>query len=124
MLKPLHHYVIIRRLERKTKSKIITPDAFDTVIVPYGEVVAAGPGRYDGVGGLIPVAVKPGDKVIYYMGATTRVSLEDKDLIIIPDTDIFVIEDDKPEISSNVKVIDKSGNGVTNEVPADYEPEV
>ena len=64
--KPLHDRVVIRRLEgeEKTKGGIIIPDTAQEK-PQEGEVVAVGPGARDEAGKLIPIDLKPGDRVLF-----------------------------------------------------------
>jgi chaperonin GroES len=63
---PLHDRIVIKCIDAdaKTTSGIIIPD--NAMEKPqHGEVVAAGPGRRDASGKLIPVDVKARDRVLF-----------------------------------------------------------
>ena len=63
--RPLHDRVVVRRLdaEEKTKGGIIIPDTAREK-PQEGEIVAVGPGGRDESGKLIPIDVKPGNRVL------------------------------------------------------------
>jgi len=90
-LKPLCDRVVIKQLEAEetTKSGIVLPGTAKEK-PQQAEVVAVGPG---GVvdGKEIKMEVKPGDKVIYSKYAGTEVKLEDKEFIIVKQSDILAI---------------------------------
>lgn len=93
MLKPLHNYVLLERLdeENKTAAGIIIPDNAKEK-PSRGKVVAVGPGTYDG-DDLIPMSVKKGDIVLFAKWASTanEIKLDGKDFILIKETDILGI---------------------------------
>ena len=63
-IRPLNDRVIVKRLDEEKKSAggIVIPDTAAEK-PSQGEVVAAGPGKTDDNGKLVPMGVKPGDKV-------------------------------------------------------------
>ena len=93
MLKPLHNFVLLERMEEenKTASGIIIPDNAKEK-PSRGKVVAVGPGAYDG-DEKIPMSVKPNDVVLFAKWASTanEVKLDGKDYILIKETDILGI---------------------------------
>jgi chaperonin GroES len=64
-IRPLHDNVIVKRQEeeRTTASGIVIPDAAAKKPL-QAEVIYVGPGKLDNNGKLIPMSVKPGDKVL------------------------------------------------------------
>ena len=93
MLKPLHNYVLLERLEEQTTTSggIIIPDNAKEKPV-RGKVVAAGPGEYkDGL--LVPLNVRPGDTILFakWAASANEIKLDGKDYIIIKETDILGI---------------------------------
>jgi chaperonin GroES len=90
-LKPLGDRVVIKQLEaeEKTKSGIVLPSASKEK-PQEAEVVAVGPG---GVvdGKEVKMEVKTGDKIIYSKYAGTEVKLDDKEYIIVRQSDILAI---------------------------------
>ena len=91
-LKPLHDRLIVRpaEAEEKTKSGIIIPDSAKEKPV-QGEVLAAGPGKYDEAGKLTPMGVKVGDFVLYGKYSGTEISVDNEDVLIMRESDIFAI---------------------------------
>ena len=82
--RPLHDRVVIRRLEGedKTKGGIIIPDTAKEK-PQEGEVIAAGPGARDESGKLVPLDVKPGDRVLFGKWSGTEVKIDGEDLLIM-----------------------------------------
>lgn len=88
--RPLHDRVVVRRLQadEKTKGGIIIPDT--TKEKPQeGEVVAVGPGGRDEAGKLIPLDVKPGNRVLFGKWSGTEVKLDGEELLIMKESDIM-----------------------------------
>ena len=64
--RPLHDRVVVRRLEGEEKSKggIIIPETAKER-PQEGEVIAVGPGAWDGSGKRTPPDVKAGDSILF-----------------------------------------------------------
>jgi len=89
-IRPLHDRVIVKRLdnERKTTSGIVIPD--NVAEKPdQGEVVAVGPGKKDDNGKLIPMDVKPGDRVLFGKYSGQSVKVEGEELLVMREEDIM-----------------------------------
>ncbi|RLD38585.1 MAG: co-chaperone GroES [Bacteroidetes bacterium] len=86
-IKPLADRVIIEpaAAEEKTAGGIIIPDTAKEK-PSKGIVVAVGPGTKDN-----PVTVKAGDVVLYGKYAGTEISFENKDFMIMRESDIVAI---------------------------------
>jgi len=93
-LRPLQDRVLIRRVEpeAKTAGGIFIPDAVQEKPL-QGEVVAIGPGARNKDGTLLPMAVKPGDRVLFAKWSGTEVKLEGDELMIMNETDIMGVLD-------------------------------
>jgi chaperonin GroES len=92
--RPLHDRVVVRRVEQEEKSAggIIIPDTAKEKPME-GEVIAVGPGGRDESGKLIPIDVKPGDRVLFGKWSGTEVKIEGEELLIMKESDIMgVIE--------------------------------
>ena len=92
--RPLHDRVVVRRVEQEEKSSggIIIPDTAKEKPME-GEVIAVGPGGRDDNGKLIPIDVKPGDRVLFGKWSGTEVKIEGEELLIMKESDIMgVIE--------------------------------
>jgi len=90
--RPLHDRVVIRRLdaEAKTAGGIIIPDTAQEKPME-GEIVAVGPGARNEQGQIVPLAVKPGDRILFGKWSGTEVKLDGEDLLIMKESDIMGI---------------------------------
>ncbi|MDA9366301.1 co-chaperone GroES [Pseudomonadales bacterium] len=93
-IRPLQDRVVVRRMEEETKSAggIVLPGSAAEK-PSRGEVLAVGPGKKKEDGGLVPVDLKAGDKVLFgqYSGSTVKVDGEE--LLIMSESEVFgVIE--------------------------------
>jgi chaperonin GroES len=88
--KPLHDRVLVRRLEseEKTAGGLIIPDSAKEKPAE-GEIIAAGEGARKDSGELIPMAVKPGDKVLFGKWSGTEVNIGGEELLIMKESDIL-----------------------------------
>jgi chaperonin GroES len=86
-IKPLADRVIIEpsAAEEKTAGGIIIPDTAKEK-PQRGLVVAVGPGKKDE-----PLTVKEGDSVLYGKYSGTEISFEDKEYLIMRESDIVAI---------------------------------
>ena len=89
---PLHDRVLVERLEQesKTESGIIIPDTVKEKPM-RGKVVSVGKGAKDSKGNVLPLDVKVGDKVLFAKWGGTEVKLEDKEYLIMKESDILGI---------------------------------
>ncbi|WP_407159794.1 co-chaperone GroES [Bradyrhizobium sp. STM 3557] len=92
--RPLHDRVLVRRIdaEEKTKGGIIIPDTAKEK-PQEGEIIAAGPGARNEQGQLVPLDVKPGDRVLFGKWSGTEVKIDGKDLLIMKESDLLGIVD-------------------------------
>jgi chaperonin GroES len=90
--RPLHDRVVVRRVDasEKTKGGIIIPDTAKEK-PQEGEVIAVGPGGRDESGGLVPLDVKPGNRVLFGKWSGTEVKLDGEELLIMKESDIMGI---------------------------------
>jgi chaperonin GroES len=90
--KPLHDRILVRRIETDEKSAggIIIPDTAREK-PQEGEVIATGPGARDDSGKLIPLDVKPGDRILFGKWSGTEIKLEGKELLIMKEDDVLGI---------------------------------
>jgi chaperonin GroES len=88
--RPLHDRVVVRRIDEdeRTRGGIIIPDTAKEK-PQQGEVVATGPGGRDEKGEVIPLDVKPGDRVLFGKWSGTEVKLDGEDLLIMKESDIL-----------------------------------
>ena len=86
-LKPLFDKVVIKAIEseEKTASGIVLPGSAQEK-PQLAEVIAVGPGTDD-----TKMVVEVGDKVVYSKYAGSEFKLDNKDVVIIRQTDILAI---------------------------------
>ena len=89
---PLHDRVLVRRVEQdeKTAGGIIIPDTAKEK-PQEGEVIATGPGTRNERGDLIPLGVKPGDRILFGKWSGTEVKIDGEELLIMKESDILGI---------------------------------
>jgi chaperonin GroES len=93
--RPLHDRVVVKRIEaeEKTAGGIIIPDTAKEK-PQQGEVVSVGPGGRDESGKLIPIDVKPGDRVLFGKWSGTEVKLGGVEFLIMKESDIMGVLDE------------------------------
>ncbi len=86
-LKPLFDRVVIKAIEteERTASGIVLPGSAQEK-PQLAEVIAVGPGTED-----TKMVVKVGDKVVYSKYAGSEIKLDNKEVVIIRQTDILAI---------------------------------
>jgi chaperonin GroES len=91
-IRPLNDRVIVKRLEdeRKTAGGIVIPDTAAEK-PSQGEVVSVGPGKLDDSGKVIPMGVKPGDKILFGKYSGTEFKLDGNDYLHMREDDIIGI---------------------------------
>jgi chaperonin GroES len=92
--RPLHDRVLVRRIdaEEKTAGGIIIPDTAKEK-PQEGEIVAAGPGARNEQGQLVPIDVKPGDRVLFGKWSGTEVKIDGHDYLIMKESDLLGVVD-------------------------------
>ena len=100
--RPLHDRVVVRRLEaeEKTAGGIIIPDTVKEKPME-GEVVAVGAGARDEAGKLVPLDVKPGERILFGKWSGTEVKLDGEELLIMKESDIMGIIEGQPTAKRN-----------------------
>ena len=88
--RPLHDRVLVRRIdaEERTAGGIIIPDTAKEK-PQEGEVIATGPGGRNEQGQLVPLDVKPGDRVLFGKWSGTEVKIDGKELLIMKESDLL-----------------------------------
>jgi len=94
--RPLHDRVVVRRVksEEKTSGGIIIPDTAQEK-PQEGEIIAAGAGARDEAGKLVPLDVKPGDRILFGKWSGTEVKIDGEDLLIMKESDVMGIIEGK-----------------------------
>jgi chaperonin GroES len=92
-IRPLGDRVVIKPAEReeKTKGGIFLPDTATKERPQEGTVLAAGEGRRDDNGKLVPMNVKAGDKVLFAKYSGTEFKVDDVEYLILSEKDILGI---------------------------------
>jgi chaperonin GroES len=90
-IKPLNNRVLVKRAKAQTsKGGIILPDTAQEK-PKEGEVVAVGPGIRDDEGGVHPLAVKVGDRILFssYAGTEIKDKASEEEYLILSEEDIL-----------------------------------
>ena len=93
-IRPLHDRVVIKRLEETTKTAggIIIPDTAKEK-PSEGIVEAVGNGLHTEGGKIIPMSVKPGDKVLFGKWSGNEAKIDGETYLIMKESEILgVIE--------------------------------
>lgn len=90
-IRPLGDRVVIKPAEReeKTKGGIFLPDTASKERPMEGTVLAAGEGRRDDNGKLVPMNVAVGDKVLFAKYSGTEFKIDDVEYLILSEKDIL-----------------------------------
>ncbi|MFH0917155.1 MAG: co-chaperone GroES [bacterium] len=91
-LVPLEDRVVVKLVEKeeRTSSGIVLPDTAKEKPTK-ATVIAAGPGKYDDNGKLIPMPVKEGDIVVFAKYAGTEVKLDGEEYLVLRASDLIGI---------------------------------
>ena len=89
-IKPLDDRVVVQPLEaeEKTAGGIVLPDSAKEK-PQQGKVIAMGPGKLLDDGSRAELSVKKGDTVLYGKYSGTEVTVDDKELVIMRESDIL-----------------------------------
>jgi chaperonin GroES len=94
-IRPLHDRVVVRRLDEETTTSggIVLPDSAAEK-PSQGEVLAVGTGKQLDNGEVRAMDVKVGDRVIFGQYGGSTVKIDDEELLILTESEIFgVLED-------------------------------
>lgn len=91
-IRPLQDRLLLRQVEgeAKTAGGIIIPDSAKEK-PQEGEVIAAGKGKMNDQGKLVPLDVKPGDRVLYGKYSGNEVTLDGETYVILREEDVLAI---------------------------------
>jgi chaperonin GroES len=92
-IKPLSDHILIEptKEEEKTKSGIFLPETASKERSEEGKVVAVGPGRRTDDGKMLPMSVKPGDKVLFTKYGPNEIKVDGKEYLIASESDILAV---------------------------------
>ena len=91
-LKPIGEHVIVQRIgsAEKTKSGLYLPDSAREK-PQEGKVVAVGSGKTLKNGKVVPLTVKPGDKIVFGKYSGSEIKLDDKEYVFLTEDEILAI---------------------------------
>jgi chaperonin GroES len=100
MFRPVGDRVVVKRVEPKKMSAggIIIPDSAQEKMAE-GEVVSIGYGKGQDDGSIRPMDVAVGDRVLFSKFAGTDIVVEEQELLILREEDIFGVLQKKAEPS-------------------------
>ena len=89
-LVPLEDRVVVKLVDRedKTSSGIVLPDTAQEK-PQKATVIAAGPGKFDANGKLLPMPVKKDDLVLFAKYSGTEIKLDGEEYLVLRATDIL-----------------------------------
>ena len=89
-IRPLHDRVVVRRLEEETTTSggILVPTSAAEK-PSRGDVLAVGPGTVLENGDIRACNIKKGDKVIFGQYGGSKVKIDDEELLILSESEIF-----------------------------------
>ena len=89
-IEPLDDRIVVEQMEAEevTKGGIVLPDTAKEK-PQEGKVIAVGPGRMLDTGERAKPAVKPGDLVVYAKYGGTEVEVDDKEYMILRESDVL-----------------------------------
>ena len=91
-LKPIGDRVIAQRIgsAEKTKSGLYLPDSAQEK-PQEGKVIAVGTGRTLKNGKVVPLHIKPGDRIIFGKYSGSEIKVDDKEYVFLNEDDILAI---------------------------------
>ncbi len=92
-LKPLSDRLVVEPIsvDEITRAGIILPDTVDKEKPEKGKVIAVGPGKMLDNGQLHPLSLKVGDIVLFKKYSPDEVKVDDKEYLILSESDILAI---------------------------------
>jgi len=92
-IKPLYERVVVEPIqEEKTQGGIIIPDTAKDK-PSKGKVIAIGDGYRLENGSISPLKVKIGDIVLYGKWGGSEIKVEDKEVVILKESEILAVEE-------------------------------
>ena len=92
-IKPLSDHILIEPIkeEEKTKTGIFLPETASKERSEEGKIIAVGSGKKTDEGKIIPMSVKPGDRVLFTKYGPNEIKVEGKEYLIAIESDILAI---------------------------------
>jgi chaperonin GroES len=91
-LKPIRDRLVVKLLEAETvtKSGLVIPDAVAEK-PSQGDVLAAGTGKIDIDGRIVPMVIQAGDRVLFSKNAGQLVKLDGEEYLIMREDDVMAV---------------------------------
>jgi len=91
-VRPLHDRILIKRIEEQetVKGGIIIPDTAKEK-PQEGEVIAVGTGRKEKDGKIIPLDVKPGDRILFGKYSGTDIHIAEEEYLIVREEEVLAV---------------------------------
>ena len=96
-LRPLADRVVVEPIEQQETfagGELLLPETAKEK-PQQGKVIAVGPGRLDDEGKRVPLEVSEGDRIIFAKYAGTEVKIDGKKVLILRESDILAVVEDK-----------------------------
>lgn len=92
-IKPLGDHVLIEpmKAEEKTSGGIFLPDTAEKEKSEQGTVMATGDGKKNDDGKIVPMSVKPGQKVLFTKYGPHEIKIDGKEYLVASESDILAI---------------------------------
>ena len=92
-IKPLSDHILIEPIkeEEKTQSGIFLPETAEKEKSEQGKIIATGPGKKTDDGKIVPLSVKPGDKVLFSKYGPAEIKVDNKEYLIAKEEDILAV---------------------------------
>lgn len=92
-IKPLSNHILIQpiKVEEKTKAGILLPGTAERERPEQGKVIATGPGKRGRDGKIIPLEIKPGQRVLFTKYGPNEIKMNDKEYLMAREDDILAI---------------------------------
>ncbi len=97
-IKPLADNILIEAVKEKEKVRdgiFLPEEAPKEKLTEEGKIIATGPGRKTDAGKLVPISVKPGDKVLFAKYGPAEIQIDGKEYLIGSESDILAIIQEK-----------------------------
>ena len=92
-IKPLSDHILIEPIkeEEKTQSGIFLPETAEKEKSEQGKIIATGPGKKTDDGKIVPLSVKPGDRVLFQKYGPSEIKIDGKEYLIAREEDILAV---------------------------------
>lgn len=92
-IRPLGDHILIEPIkeEEKTKAGIFLPETASKEKSEEGIIIAIGPGKKTDDGKIVPMSVKPGDKVLFTKYGPNEIKVDGKDYLIATENEILAV---------------------------------